>query len=206
MALASGEWWWLRPRPSNPADSIAVPPFANLSGDTAQAYFSDGMAEELRGALGRIAGLKVVTRTSSEKMRDADVKGAAAKLGVAHVLTGSVRKGDGMIRVSAQLIDGSNGLEQWSQSYDRPEGDAIKLQTGIADSVASALSLTLGTPYAMPIGVRRGTALDRLMSSAMGGTTDRPHWDVEGSELLLKQPDAVSSQLPIGAPLSHVRL
>jgi serine/threonine-protein kinase len=139
----AGAWFFTRPARAN-GNSIAVLPFANLSGDPAQAYFSDGIAEELRSALSRIAGLKVVARTSSEAVRDKDAKTAAEKLAVGNILTGSVRRSPDTIRVSAQLIDGKQGIEQWSQSYDRPTGDALKIQTDIAEKVAEALSLQIG--------------------------------------------------------------
>jgi TolB-like protein len=100
-----------------------VLPFANLSGDPKQAYFSDGIAEELRSALARPAGLKVVGRTSSEAVRNEDAETAANKLGVPNILTGSVRQSPETVRVSAQLIDGKNGIERWSQNYDRSPGD-----------------------------------------------------------------------------------
>ena len=141
-AAVAGGWLLFKPAEAR-ANSIAVLPFANLSGDPAQAYFSDGMAEELRSALSRIAGLTVVARTSSEMLRDADAKTAARKLGVVHVLSGSVRRSPSTIRVSAQLIDGENGMERWSESFDRPFGDVLQIQTGIAESVAQALSIRL---------------------------------------------------------------
>lgn len=141
-AAGLGGWWLLRPGAAN-ANSIAVLPFANLSGDPAQAYFSDGMAEELRNALSRIAGLKVVARTSSEMVRESDAKSAARKLNVTNVLTGSVRRSPSTIRVNAQLVDGQDGLERWSQSFDRPMGDVLQIQSGIAESVARALSIRL---------------------------------------------------------------
>ena len=131
-------------RGNAPEDSVAVIPFANLSGDPAQAYFSDGIAEELRDALTRIASLKVAARTSSELMRDVDAATAAAKLGVANILTGSVRRGAGTIRINAELVDGKSGLTKWSQAYDRATGDALVIQTNIADSVVSALQIALG--------------------------------------------------------------
>ncbi len=140
-----GAWALLKPDLAGAADSIAVLPFANLSGDPAQRYFSDGIAEELRSALARLAGLKVVGRTSSEAVRNDDAATAAEKLGVANVLTGSVRNSQSTIRVSAQLVDGRNGIERWSQSYDRAPGDAIKIQTDIAENVARALKVALGT-------------------------------------------------------------
>ena len=142
-AAAVGGWWLLKPDEAR-ANSIAVLPFANLSGDPAQEYFSDGMAEELRSALSQIAGLQVVARTSSEMLRDSDAKSAARKLGVEHILSGSVRRSPSTIRVNAQLVDGENGLERWSDSFDKPAGDLLEVQTSIARSVAQALRIELG--------------------------------------------------------------
>ena len=143
-AAGAGGWWALHRGASADGDSVAVLPFENLSGDPKQAYFSDGIAEELRGALTRVNKLKVAARASSELMRDADVATAAAKLGVANIVTGSVNRGDGTIRINAELIDGQSGLSRWSQSYDRPIGDALAIQTGIAENVAGALQIALG--------------------------------------------------------------
>lgn len=139
----AGAWFLLKPSSAEAAGSIAVLPFENLSGDPAQTYFSDGLAEELRSALSR-AGLQVVGRTSSEAVKDADAETAARKLGVANILTGSVRRSPETIRVSAQLVKGSDGLERWSQDYDRKPGDALTIQTDIAENVAQALSVALG--------------------------------------------------------------
>ena len=116
----------------------------NLSGDPNQSYFSDGVAEEIRSALARIPQLKVMARSSSEAVRGEDIPTAAHKLHVANVLTGSVRRSPTTIRVSAQLVDGSSGVERWSETYDRPLGDTLKIQSGIAQSVANALSIELG--------------------------------------------------------------
>ena len=140
----AGGWFLLKPDSAAASDSIAVLPFANLSGDPAQAYFSDGIAEELRSALTRIARLKVIGRTSSELMRDADAKVAAKKLGVANILTGSVRKSPATIRINAQLVNGTTGIERWSETYNRAPGDALEIQSSIAENVANALSIQLG--------------------------------------------------------------
>ena len=139
-----GAWELFQPSTASASESIAVLPFANLSGDPAQAYFSDGVAEEIRSALARVGGLKVAGSTSSEAVRHDDAQTAARKLGVANILTGSVRQSPSMIRVNAELIDGSTGLDKWSQGYDRNPGDSIKIQTDIAENVASALSAALG--------------------------------------------------------------
>lgn len=144
-AAAAGGWLAFRSGSTAASDSIAVLPFANLSGDPAQSYFSDGIAEELRSALSRIAGLKVVARASSEAVRDADIKTAAQRLDVTNILTGSVRRSPSMVRVSAQLVDGGKGIERWSEIYDRSAGDALQIQTDIANKVAEALSIRLGS-------------------------------------------------------------
>jgi TolB-like protein len=125
------------------ANSVAVLPFANLSGDPAQAYFSDGLAEEVRSALARNGGLKVAARTSSNLFRDLkdDAKGVAKKLDVAFLLEGSVRKGGDMVRVAAELIDAKTGFSSWSQTFDRPAANVLNVQTEIADTVARALAV-----------------------------------------------------------------
>ena len=148
-----GGWALLRPTAADASNSIAVLPFANLSGDPAQAYFSDGIAEELRSALARLAGLQVVGRTSSEAVRDDDAETAAKKLGVANILSGSDRQSPSTIRVTAELIDGGTGMNRWSEDYDRAPGDTIKIQTDIAENVASALSAALGGAARAAIGI-----------------------------------------------------
>ena len=145
LAVAGiGGWTLFKPSSASAARSIAVLPFANLSGDPSQDYFSDGIAEELRSALSRLADLKVVGRTSSEAVGKEDAETASKKLGVVNILTGSVRKTPAVVRVAAQLVDGGTGLERWSEVYDRAPGDAIKIQTDIAQNVAQALSVALG--------------------------------------------------------------
>lgn len=147
-ALAAGglgAWQLMGNSEDKGSASIAVLPFANLSGDPAQAYFSDGIAEELRNALAQISGLKVIGRVSSEQFRDAtDLAAVAEKLGVVHILTGSVRRSPATIRIGAELVDGKTGAQSWSQSYDQPAGDVLAVQSRIASSVVTALSARLG--------------------------------------------------------------
>ena len=147
VALAAagvGGWVLLKPESAEASDSIAVLPFANLSGDPAQAYFADGMAGEIRNTLTRIGGLKVAGSTSSAAVREEDAQTVAKKLGVANILTGNVRQTAATIRVTAELIDARTGLAKWSQNYDRAPGDVIKIQTDIAENVARALAVALG--------------------------------------------------------------
>ena len=161
-----GGWLLLKPGAAD-AKRIAVLPFANLSGDEEQAYFSDGIAEELRSALSRI-GMEVIGRASSEAVKDLDSKAAAIKLGVANILSGSVRRSPKVIRINAQLVSGKDGVERWAQSYDRAPGDAIKIQTDIAENVARALSIKLGQAGRAAItlgGTSDSVAQDLLLQS-----------------------------------------
>jgi TolB-like protein/predicted Ser/Thr protein kinase len=128
-----------------PPHSIAVLPFVNMSGDASQEYFSDGLTEELLNSLARINELQVAARTSafSFKGKDADVGVIARKLNVGTVLEGSVRRSTHTVRVTVQLINAVTGFHLWSQTYDRDLGDVLKLQTEIANAVASTLKVTL---------------------------------------------------------------
>ena len=133
-------------KPSVPGGAaIAVLPLANESGDASQQYFSDGISEDLITALTQLPGLKVIGRSSAFKFRDSkeDSRSIGAKLGVAHLLEGSVRRSGDMIRVSAQLIDTADGSTQWSERYDRPYRDLFALQDEITRSVAGALKSKL---------------------------------------------------------------
>ena len=123
------------------AASIAVLPLANESGEAAQQYFSDGISEDLINALGQFRGLKVIGRSSAFQFRDSkeDSRSIGAKLGVAHLLEGSVRKSGDMIRVNAELIDTADGSIQWSERYDRAYKDLFALQDEITRAVAEAL-------------------------------------------------------------------
>jgi TolB-like protein/Tfp pilus assembly protein PilF len=134
------------PKPSVPsAASIAVLPLANESGEASQQYFSDGISEDLITALGQFPGLKVIGRSSAFQFRDSkqDSRSIGEKLGVAHLLEGSVRKSGEMIRVSAELIDTADGSTQWSERYDRPYKDLFALQDEITRAVAEALKTKL---------------------------------------------------------------
>jgi adenylate cyclase len=126
--------------------SIAVLPFANLSPDPENEYFADGIAEEVLNILARIEGLRVASRTSSFSLRGAamDAPEIAARLGVAHVLEGSVRRQGARVRISAQLIEARSDQQLWSDTYDRELEDIFAIQEQIAQAIADALSDTLG--------------------------------------------------------------
>jgi TolB-like protein len=128
-----------------PAHSIAVLPFVNMSGDSQQDYFSDGLSEELLNSLSRITALQVAARTSSFsfKGKQVDIADIAHKLNVGAILEGSVRKDRARVRITAQLINAVTGFHLWSQTYDRDLSDILALQTEIAGAVTTALQATL---------------------------------------------------------------
>src|SRR5882762_6624867 len=128
-----------------PAHSIAVLPFVNMSGDSQQDYFSDGLSEELLNSLSRITALQVAARTSSFsfKGKQVDIADIAHKLNVGAILEGSVRKDEGRVRITAQLINAVTGFHLWSETYDRDLRHILALQTEIASAVTTALEATL---------------------------------------------------------------
>jgi TolB-like protein/Tfp pilus assembly protein PilF len=128
-----------------PAKSIAVLPFIDLSPDHDQQYFSDGVAEELLNALTRLNDLKVAGRTSSFSFRDraGDVRTIGKALGVANILEGSLRKQGDKVRITAQLIQVSNGFHLWSDAYDGDLSDVFALQERIAHAIADKLEIVL---------------------------------------------------------------
>jgi adenylate cyclase len=131
------------PLPDKP--SIAVLPFANMSGDPEQEYFVDGMVEEIITALSRIHWLFVIARNSSltYKGQAVDVKQVGRELGVRYVLEGSVRKAGGRVRITAQLIDALSGAHLWADRFDGPLEDVFELQDQVAVSVAGIIEPAL---------------------------------------------------------------
>jgi eukaryotic-like serine/threonine-protein kinase len=127
------------------APSIAVLPFKNLSADPDSEFFGDGLAEEILNALSQIDGLRVAARTSSFsfKGQPSGVNDIAAKLQVATVLDGSVRRAGSRVRVTVQLVDAGNGFQLWSERYDREISDIFDVQDEIAHAIASRLQVTL---------------------------------------------------------------
>jgi adenylate cyclase len=131
------------PLPDKP--SIAVLPFANMSGDPEQEYFADGMVEEIITALSRIRWLFVIARNSSftYKGQSIDVKQVGRELGVRYVLEGSVRRAGGRVRITAQLIDATNGAHLWADRFDGSLEDIFELQDKVASSVAGVIEPAL---------------------------------------------------------------
>jgi len=125
--------------------SIAVLPFADMSGDKENEYFSDGLAEEIINKLTHVTGLKVIARTSAFafKGKHEDIRKIAAALGVTTILEGSVRRAGNRVRIIAQLINAVEGSHVWAERYDREMADIFAIQDEIAQAIASTLRLQL---------------------------------------------------------------
>ncbi len=132
-------------KPAEPQPSIAVLPFANMSADKENEYFSDGLAEEILNLLAKMPGLKVIARTSSFSFRgkDQDIRKIAQALGVQNILEGSVRRAGNRIRVTAELIHAADGAHLWSERYDRELADVFAVQDEISAAIAQELQLKL---------------------------------------------------------------
>jgi len=125
--------------------SICVLPFANISGDIEQEYFSDGISEDIITDLSKVSALHVVSRNTAFtfKGKAVDVRQVAGQLNVSHVLEGSVRKAAGRVRITAQLIDGSSDSHVWAERYDRDLNDIFALQDEISHAIVDALKVKL---------------------------------------------------------------
>ena len=145
-------WWWSLGKSRNrvntallPQKSIAVLPFENLSRDPDTAYFADGIQEEILTRLSKIADLKVISRTSTQRFKSApsDLREIANQLGVAHILEGAVQKADDRVRLNVQLINAQTDSHLWADEYDRRLTDIFAVESEIATHVASALEAKL---------------------------------------------------------------
>ena len=165
---AGGLWWILKDRSDSvvtyssgihressatPRTSVAVMPFANLTGDPTKDYLGDGMAEELINTLAQVPRLKVPARTSAfaYKGRNLDIRRIAHDLAVATILEGSVRSTGEHLRVSVRLVDAVSGYQIWSQDYDRQFVDIFKLQDDLAAQIVQALRTQLNVDLPAPV-------------------------------------------------------
>jgi adenylate cyclase len=158
--------------------SIAVLPFANMSGDPEQEYFADGMVEEIITALARIRWLFVIARNSSftYKGQAVDVKRVGRELGVRYVVEGSVRKAGGRVRITAQLVEAESGAHLWADRFDGSLEDVFDLQDKVAISVAGVIEPT-------------------LQSAEIRHSSQRPTADLTAYDLFLRsEPDSLSHE------------
>lgn len=149
------------------ANSVAVLPFRNIGNNPEEAYFSDGLAEELRATLSRNQTLEVAAQTSSSSFREgnADSRTIASRLDVAYILDGSVRRAGDRLRITARLIEGQSGFERWTETFDRVAADIFALQDEIATAVADALAVNVaaGAAKGRIGGTRNKDALDAYL-------------------------------------------
>ena len=150
------------PAATNAAPSVAVLPFENIGGDTAQEYFADGLTDELATALGRLPGLRVAARSAAYRykgQRDFDVRQVGSDLNVKYLLSGSVRRTGQTIRLSAVLTESSSAVEIWSNSYTKPAADVLAVQDSLTMAITTALADRLGPPGSVTptAAVKRGT-------------------------------------------------
>jgi serine/threonine protein kinase/tetratricopeptide (TPR) repeat protein len=165
LLLATALVWLLRERlfvnsPTPPPEkSIAVLPFANLTGNPDNAYFADGLQEEILTRLSKVAALKVISRASTERFVGArtDLRKIAQQLGVANIVEGSVQKRDDAVRVSVQLIDARKDQHLWAETYDRKLSDIFKVETDIARNLADKLEARLTHREARGVAVQPTT-------------------------------------------------
>jgi TolB-like protein len=161
--------------------SIAVLPFTDMSQKKDQEYFGDGMAEEILDLLAKIPGLTVIGRTSSFqfKGKNEDLRKIGTELNAAYVLEGSVRNSGDQVRITAQLINTRTGAHEWSETYDRPIGDVLKLQDAIAAAVVRELQLTVdpGNLQARSA-LKNAEAYDVILR----GRHASDRWDKEGDD------------------------
>ncbi len=146
-----------QPAPAPTAQSIAVLPFVNQSGNPDDEYFSDGMTDELASALTKVPGLRVAARSSAFafKGKTVDAREVGAKLNVTSVLEGSVRRAGSKLRVTTQLVNVADGLALWSERYEREAKDVFQVQDDIAAAIVAALRLELGQKSAAAGQARR---------------------------------------------------
>ncbi|MDH3752121.1 MAG: adenylyl cyclase, partial [Gammaproteobacteria bacterium] len=151
-------------------NSIAVLPFVDMSVNGDQAYFSDGLAEELLNLLAKLPELKVASRTSSFSFRNKplDMPSIANQLGVRYVLEGSVRKQGEKIRITAQLIDAQTNFHKWSETYERKQDDIFAIQDDIARNVVTSLHLMLSN-QSENILAQRGTETIQAFEAYLQG-------------------------------------
>jgi len=142
LILFAYDKWWISPPPEQ---TIAVLPFVNMSDDASNEYFSDGISEEILNLLAQVPDLRVTSRSSafSFKGQNLDVPTMAARLNVAHVLEGSVRKSGNQLRITAQLVEVDTDTHLWSKTYDREWKNVFAIQDDIAAAVVDALKITL---------------------------------------------------------------
>jgi len=145
-----------------PDKTIAILPFDNLSDSSENAYFADGIKDEILTRLSKVAALKVVSRTSTQKFKHApdNLRGIAQQLGVRNILEGSVQKSGETVRVTVQLINAQSDTHLWAETYDRRVTDIFQVESEVAERIASALAATLSDPEKLALKAKPTTNVE----------------------------------------------
>jgi eukaryotic-like serine/threonine-protein kinase len=188
---------WGRPEMDD-TPSVAVLPFANLSASADDEYFSDGMTDEVINTLSRVPGIRVAARTSSFafKGQRVDLREIARQLGVQSILEGSVRRAGSRVRISVQLVGAADGLQVWSEKYDRELADVFALQDEIAVAIGQALQRELGRGKEVPA---------REISSALIERAPRGRINPAAYDIYLRGRFLFEQHLPLDAIASFER-
>jgi len=190
VLLGAGGWagWrWLRtpesaglPLPDKP--SVAVLPFSNLSQDSTQEYFSDGVTEDLITGLSKVSGLFVIARNSvfTYKGKPVKVREVGRDLGVRYVLEGGVQRAGSRVRITAQLVDATTGYHIWAERYDREVGDIFALQDEVTQQIVRALAVKLTEAEKVRLG-RAPTGVLEAYDLVLRGHEERKRTTREGN-------------------------
>ena len=193
-----------KPLPLPEEPSIAVLPFANISGDPEQEYFSDGLTEEIITALSKVHNMFVIARNSTFSYKDKPVKvqQVAEELGVRYVMEGSVRKAGDRVRITAQLIDALTGHHLWAERYDRDLEDIFSLQDEITKSILTALEVKLTRGEDAHLWAGSTNNLEAYLKYLQGMEYTQ-RFDIE-SNLMARQNGEEAIALDPEFPMAHV--
>ena len=204
-ATFAGYVWRSRPKQAvawPDGNSVAVLPFVDLSPNKDEGYFSDGLTEELINDLARAQGIKVVARSSSFQFKDKneDLRLVGQKLGVAHVLEGSVRRDGDHLRISAELVNTEDGFQLWSARYDRKVNDIFAVQDEIARAATTALKVKLLESKRSHFGSERSTSDEAYQAYLQGKYFNGQGQDKEDFEKALEYTNKAIALDPKYAP------
>jgi TolB-like protein len=177
------------------AVSIAVLPFSNVSADAGQEFFADGMTDEISGALAKIPDLRVVARTSAFQFKgqNANISAISQALNATHLIEGTVRRDGDRVRISVQLVQANDGLQMWSENYDRNLTDIFAIQEEIARSVATSLGMELGLSARVKLTPNRTEDLttyqDYLRARALFRARSLPEVIALSNSIVTRDPD-----------------
>ena len=188
------------PKRRREGSSICVLPFANMSGDAEQEYFSDGISEDITTDLSKVSALEVIARNTAFmfKGKAVDVTDVARKLGVSHVLEGSVRKAGNRVRITAQLIDGATGGHIWADRYDRDLTDIFAIQDELSKAIVEALKVKLLPQEKKAIENRGTNSVDayNLYLVARQAWVTGTHGDARREETVIRMCDRIIEMEP----------